>query len=175
MVNTDINKKIEDIAIRFLKIKEEHEKRVSEFEEKRKKFYEIMDSYFSDIGQSSVKFDMQGPVMRSISIRKISKSSIEWDAKKLESRLDKDIVSRVIKKQYKVNDMPGLIKYLKTCGVNPIIFKKYITVEKTVDEKEIDNLGDTGRITVSQIDGCYKIKDSKPYFTVTSVSDERNG
>ena len=62
--------------------------------------------------------------------------------------------------------MPALVTYLKECGVDPKIFKSFIVTTKSVDTKELDRLEEIGKITTSQVQGCYTVKNQKPYFTV---------
>lgn len=72
----------------------------------------------------------------------------------------------VIDKSYTITDINRLIVYLKSCGVDPKVFKSFINVTKTVDEKKLDKLADLGLISKEQLEGCYTLKRQKPYFTV---------
>lgn len=64
--------------------------------------------------------------------------------------------------------MPGLIEYLKSCGVNPKKFKSFLNVTKTVNQKEIDQLFLTGKLSEKDVDGCYTTEKKNPYYTVTT-------
>lgn len=103
----------------------------------------------------------------SLVVNRVEKTSIEWDADKLAKRVDKSIANKIIRKQYRIADMRGLIEYLKECGVDPKVFKKFIIVDRTVDEQAIDRLGDTGELSTNAISGCYTVKCQKPYFTMS--------
>ena len=72
----------------------------------------------------------------------------------------------VIDKSYTITDINRLIIYLKSCGVDPKVFKSFINVTKTVDEKKLDKLADLGLIRKEQLEGCYTLKRKKPRFTV---------
>ena len=72
----------------------------------------------------------------------------------------------VIDKSYTITDINRLIIYLKSCGVDPKVFKSFINVTKTVDEKKLDKLAELGVIRKEQLEGCYTLKRKKPYFTV---------
>ena len=104
-------------------------------------------------------------------VKMVERVTIDWNPDRLEKKLPKQIAKKVIRKQYRVNDMDGLIKYLKTCNVDPSVFKKYITVDKTVDQNEVDRLGDIGQISVQAVSGCYVVKCQKPYFTISVKKD----
>ena len=56
------------------------------------------------------------------------------DANKLECALRKSIASKVIEKRYEIIDIEGLVEYLKTCNVDPQIFKSFIDVIVAFDE-----------------------------------------
>lgn len=155
-------------ALDFFHQKEKYDSISKEFESKKNAFYDVMEEYFRDINRNSVTFDGINNGV-GLSVKRVGKASINWDINKIEKRIDKSIAKRVIKKQYRISDMEGLKTYLKSCGVNPKIFKSFITVEKSVDEKELDNLSETGYISVKQIRGCYTLDNKKPYYTVHSV------
>lgn len=174
MGQQSLEQKAADAAWEFFHLKEEHDRRQKEFDEQKRAFYEIMSEYFSINGGSSVSFDNNEFVGGQLVIKKVEKTSIEWDAEKLEKKVEKSIAKQVIKKQYRISDMQGLIQYLKSCGVDPTMFKKFILVDKTVDEKAVDRLGDTGQLTVKQISGCYVVKSQKPYFTTSVKKDDDN-
>lgn len=107
-----------------------------------------------------------------LTVKMVERTTIEWDAEKLEKRLTKPIASKVIKKQYRITDMRGLSRYLKSCGVDVDVFKRYIAIDKTVDQKEVDRLGELGQMTVKDISGCYIVKCQKPYFTLSLKRDD---
>lgn len=88
------------------------------------------------------------------------------------SKLSKEDLSLIVKKTYIINDIDGLIDYLKSCGVDPKQFKTFLTIEKTVDNKKIDELSNIGKITEEDITGCYTIKESESYFKISEVEDE---
>lgn len=70
----------------------------------------------------------------------------------------------VIDKSYTITDIDSLIIYLKSCGVDPKVFKSFINVTKTVDEKKLDKLADLGLIRKEQLEGCYTLKCKKTFF-----------
>lgn len=151
---------------KFEEVKQKYEQIKAEFEMAMLELTDAMDSK-----NVSFKPDKLSNGERLV-VRKVEKTSIEWDADKLESKLPKSVAKKVIKKQYRITDMQGLIEYLKACNVNPQIFKKYIAIERTVDVKAVDQLGELGEISVQQISGCYVVKCHKPYFTLSVKKDD---
>ena len=110
-------------------------------------------------------------------ITRIQNTRIKFDPDLLEKALGKTLSEDVIIKHYTVNDMFGLTAYLKQCknGVDPKVFKSFISVSKTVDTKALDQLEALGKITAKQIQGCYTISKDVPYFTVSVGKGQING
>ena len=173
MGQKNLDTKATNAAWEFFHQKEEFDQTKKEFEEAKKQFEEIMLEYMSK-GKSAT-FESDGFTDGQLVVKKVEKTSIEWDAEKLEKRVEKSVAKQVIKKQYRIANMRGLVQYLKSCGVDPKIFKKFLLVDKTVDEKAVGRLGDTGELTVRQISGCYLVKSQKPYFIISVKKDDGDG
>lgn len=106
-----------------------------------------------------------------INVSPICRRKIIWDIKKLKENLDKEICSRIIEKEYRIVDMPGLAEYLKSCGVKYKVFKRYIEVDEKVNNEEIDHLSEVGDIVESDIKDCYTVEVSDAYIRIKE--DER--
>lgn len=104
-----------------------------------------------------------------VRVTKIRRNKILWNLVQLKKKLDKKLYKQIVTKEYTINDMNGLIEYLKSCGVNPNEFKKYIDVDETLNEAELDRLYDTGKITKGQLEGCYVSELSEPYIRLTEL------
>lgn len=167
--------------------KEELRQSVQSFFEKQKKFKKVqedfnrikaqfnsdMEDYFQcNSIDKSLSISTEEMIDECIVVTRVQKSSVDFNADKLEVALGKKLAEQVIDKKYEVTDMHGLIAYLKECGADPQIFKSFISVSKKVDTKELDRLEDIGKISVEQVKGCYTIKSQNPYFTVKSGKDK---
>lgn len=110
-------------------------------------------------------------------IKPIINKKITWDIGKLSKKVSKEILNEVVDKKYSINDMDGLIAYLKSCGVNPKEFKKFINVEKSVNNKKIDELGQLGEIDIEQLSGCYELQANFSYVKISNLeaSDAEGG
>ena len=142
----------------------------AEFNEMKAQFYSDMESYFEAEQIEGAEFangDLQ--------VTRTQKSSVEFNADKLEKALGKKLAKSVVLKQYQIIDMDGLIAYLKECDVDPSIFKSFLSVTKTVDTKELDRLEELGKVTLEQVKGCYSVKRQSPYFTVTVKRGQDDG
>ena len=120
------------------------------------------------------KIDADG-MQQVLNVSMVERTNIKWFAEKLEKRVTKPIARQVIKKNYTIRDMKGLSKYLASCGVDQNEFKKYIEVEKTVDQQEVERLSEVGKISVKNISGCYMVECQKPYFKLSVKKVDGDG
>lgn len=150
--------------------------RHSKFQEIKKKyealkgdFEQTMLEYFDGLGKSrkTARFDggATNPDAKLV-VTKVERTKVEWLPEKLKQKVPRELHKRLFKKRYEITDMPNLVKYLKSCGVDPKIFKAFVAVEETVDEKALDQLDDEGLLTLNMISGCYMVHCQKPYFTL---------
>lgn len=102
-----------------------------------------------------------------VTVTKVRRKKITWDLEALKKKLSKEKFITVVNKEYTVIDMPGLVKYLKTCGVDAKKFKKFINVSETLDETKLDTMYETGKLKQEEIRGCYTVGMSEPYFRIT--------
>ena len=146
------------------------------FGEIKANFYDDMEDYFKH-NNIDGKLIIDGDEFannESFVITRIQSSKIEFNANKLEKALGKELSQNVIQKHYEITDMIGLITYLKENGIDPKVFKSFVSVRKSVDTKELDRLEELGMITAEQIKGCYTIKTQNPYFTVNIGKGQEN-
>lgn len=102
-----------------------------------------------------------------VTVTKVRRKKITWDLEALRKKLSKEKFTTVVNKEYTVVDMPGLVKYLKTCGVDAKKFKKFINVSETLDETKLDTMYETGKLKQEEIRGCYTVGVSEPHFRIT--------
>jgi hypothetical protein len=107
-------------------------------------------------------------------VTRIQSSKVEFNPDKLERVLGKELSRDVIQKHYEIVDMAGLISYLQGYGINPKVFKSFISIRKSVNTKELDRLESLGKITAEQVKGCYTVKSQNPYFTVNIGKGQGN-
>lgn len=102
-----------------------------------------------------------------VTVTKVRRKKIIWDLEALKKKLSKEKFKDVVNKKYTVVDMQGLVKYLKTCGVDAKKFKKFIDVSETLNETKLDTMYETGKLKQEEIRGCYTVGMSEPYFRIT--------
>ena len=148
----------------------------TQFCEIKADFYNDMEDYFkyNNIdGKLTIECNELADV-QSFVVTRIQSSRVEFNPDKLEKALGKELSRDVIQKHYEIVDMNGLVTYLKECGINPKVFKSFVSVRKTVNTKELDKLEELGKITAEQIKGCYTVKSQSPYFTVNIGKGQNN-
>ena len=104
-----------------------------------------------------------------LNVTRVRTKKVTWLLDKLKQNVGKDIYSEVVNKTYTVNDMQGLIRYLKTCGVDPKKFKRFIDVTEELDETKLDTYYETGALKTKDIEGCYTVKMGEPYIRITEL------
>lgn len=123
---------------------------------------------FNDLNVSFTGFD------GTIEVSKVQPTRVTFDVEAVEQALGKKRAKAVTMRRYEVNDMDALILYLKECGVDPKIFRSFITVDKSVNNNAIDHMVETGQVTEEELQGCYTISKSEPYFKVNIVKGKND-
>lgn len=148
--------KFKDIESQYKKKNEELQKKIREFM-KLNEFTEFKFLSKSKMGDIPLR------------VLNVVPKSVTFDVKKLKEKLDREIFNEVVNKEYVINDFPGLVKYLKKCGVDPKKFKTFIDVTETVDTKKLDELGSLGEISEEDIDGCYEVTEKNGFVKITEL------
>lgn len=104
-----------------------------------------------------------------LNVTRIRTKRVTWLLDKLKQKLGKDTYKDVVDKTYTVNDIQGLIKYLKSCGVDAKKFKKFIDVDETLNETKLNTYYETGALKKSDIEGCYDVNVGEPYIRLTEL------
>ena len=137
------------------------------FDQFKKSFEEEMELVFAESKTDSVSFSVGSDYKDELFVvKKRRRTYIKWNFQKLAKNLGNKLFKQVVNKKYIVNDMLGLIEYLKSCNVDPNIFKKYIDVEYSLNEAELDNLELLGKVKAEQLEGCFDLSFSKPWYSV---------
>lgn len=151
-------------------------------DEEKKKFTKAMDWYFSlkpNRGKSSevftVAYDDEDGTRATggdYRVTKVQRRSISWDIDKLKERVDKSLWTDVIDTTMECIDPVGLAKYARSLGADPKVFRSFFNIRHSANAKEIDRLSEVGKITRADIDGCYEVIESKPWYRVSFKAAE---
>lgn len=153
-----------------LRFKKEQER----FNNIKQSFYCDMEELFDYEGIDKLVVEANDLDGEDLVVNKVQKTSIDFDVDKLESRLDKKLSKEVIEKKYTITDFDRLVIYLRSCGVDPKVFKSFLSVTKTADTKKLDKLADLGYINKDDLADCYEVTCDKPYFAVRVKRGRRN-
>lgn len=116
------------------------------------------------------KDEVNGPTV--LKVLKVSPVKIKWLPEKLEKALGKERCSELIDKTYIIEDMDGLIKYLKSCGVNPKKFKSFLRVDKKVNPDVLKQMDELGEISSDEVKGCYEATHVSSYLKIMLKQEE---
>lgn len=154
---------------RFKRIKDDFDKKKEQLEVKIRNFMYINGvETFNFLAQSGNRFSKDNCPLK---VTNVKQRKVIFNIPKLEERFDKKTLDKFIKKEYKINDWVGLVKYLKSCGVNPKKFLSFIDVSKEVDSKKLDELGELGEVTLADLKGCFEIQENVGYIKITETEE----
>lgn len=164
-------------AIELFKITAAHRVSEKEYKEKRQ-------SLMKDISNFLFVNGINGFIARSVDgknqpiaykVKKVIKNRVIYDADRVEEAIGKELASEIIEKEYTVNDMAGLISYLKDlkeCGVDPKVFKEFIDVSKNVNTSNLEQAYQLGKIDMQDLRGCYDVELISYYIDVKEVDEQ---
>lgn len=159
--------KIKQASLELFKITAKFKKIEEEYKQKKQELQSVIFKRGYD------EFAIDTPQLgRYIKVKPVESYKVIWDVDKLNKKLDKEVMNQIVDKTYTIADFDGLIKYLKSCGVNPKKFASYLNIEKKVNNKKIDELGELGEITLDDIQDCYKKEKISEYIKFSEVDTE---
>jgi hypothetical protein len=95
------------------------------------------------------------------SVSKKVDTELEFFSDSLSQKLDKKVFNRVTNKTMTIENINGLVKFLKSYGVDPKEFKNFIKTSREVDVAEVERLIDLGEIQIEDLQGCFKAEFSE--------------
>lgn len=137
-------------------------KKQEELMKKKKSiFYALMDSVMNE-EQMAVDFEST-EVESELVVTKVQKTTVKWNADKLQKT---GIADEAIRKNISIINWEGFTKYLKSIGGSAKEVKKFLSVEKQVDTKCLEELELLGAVTKEDLEGCYTANVAAPYYLV---------
>lgn len=104
-------------------------------------------------------------------VTRVRRTTVKWDVDKLRKALNKEQFKRATTKECTITNLDGLVKYLKSCGVDPKKFKKYISVNTQVNADVLEQMYAVGEISQKDVKGCYTTEMGEPYMRLTELKD----
>lgn len=164
---------VKEAAVLFLDKKSKFEAVEEKFKKIKAEFASTAKKYFISKGIQKAEFQSKrSEVGSTVTVTMVQKASVVFDIDKLKQKLGKKLAKKIIKRQYEIVDIDGLIAYLQDCGVDPKVFKSFLNVTEEVDEEELGQLEQLGKVDRDSIKDCYTVHKSEPYFRVT---EKQNG
>ena len=158
--------KITEAVLELHKLNSEFKDYKSNFENQKEKLQNKIKDYTDKNNLEEFGIESKLGMFK---IRPVINKKIIWDIDKLSGKLDKEILNEITDKQYTINDMDGLITYLKSCGVNPRKFKEFLNIDKKINDKKVDELCQLGDITENDITGCYEVQANFSYIKISEL------
>ena len=164
------NEEVKQNAIKLYELKEDFRQTEKAFKENKDKISKEISNFLFSYGVDGFEFVASSGFCakepKVLSVKKVRRKSITYIADNIENALGKKKASEFVDKKYVIDDYKGLINYLKECGVNPNVFKKFISVEKTVNVKKLEQAYDLGKVKLEDLQGCYSVKEISSYIDV---------
>lgn len=164
--------KIGRLSYELYKLNKKHDKEEADYKERKKQIFseikqytehEHIDDYAINTAEGNFKF------------RPVVATKIIWNMEKLQEKVGKKLLNQFTDRTYVITDYESLIEYLKSCGVNPKKFAEFISVERKVNKKKLDNLSDLGEISADDISDCYRIEISSEYIKISELESLGDG
>lgn len=131
-------------------------------------------AYFAKSKEKSLSFSVG---KKSYKVTDVNQKMFVWDSEKLYDKLidegmDKEKVKSFISTEVVINDWNGFAEFLKSKGIKAKEVLDFITINRKVDTKKVNQLSEIGEITEKDIEGCYELKDKAGYVTLTEWENE---
>lgn len=154
----------------FLEAKKEFEAAEAVFKATKKQFYAFVEKSIN-----TSKFDKKIEVPNvdhtgDYVLTRVQRVKVTWDVEKTEAALkniDRNFAADIVQKELTLADKKGFVEYAKALGADPKKLFSFFVVNKTIDEKALNNLTEIGEIDETKLQGCYDVKADEPYWKVT--------
>ena len=150
------DKKIKSICFELFKVKQMEQEAKQKYAEIQSKLKE----YFRNKEEKSLQFSVGN---KSYKITDVNPQKIVWNIDKLLKQfkandVDKEVINQIVKKNYTITDWNGFASVLKSYGVPAKEVLEYISVDKKVDQKKMNELSEIGELNETTIEGCYSVE-----------------
>jgi len=163
--------KITKLSIELYELNKKHDAFEQEYKERKKQIFSEIKKYTEKENITSYGVNSKQGFFKFVPV---VTTTINWDIDKLQEKVDKNLLKQFIDKTYTISDYDGLIEYLKSCGVNPKKFAEYLSVDKKVNKKKLDQLSDMGDITMDDLADCYKVEVKSEYVKISELERQED-
>lgn len=107
-----------------------------------------------------------------MSCKRVKPTTIKYNEEAMLRSLKKDEINALFDKSYEIIDIFGLIQLLKSYGVSPKQFKKFISVKQTLSSEKLNHLYEIGILTLDDLKGCYTVVKKSEYWKISAKINE---
>lgn len=170
LTNNPKHRKVKEICFELFKIKQSEQ----ELKEHYGELQSRLKLWFEKTGSNAVQFSVGD---RNYKVSDVRPKKIIWDCELLqkslkEKEIEPEIIQFVIEKKCEITDWNGFFKVLKKYGVKQKEVMQYISVEKKVNQKKLDEYSELGLVLPEDIDGCYRVEQQDGYCKLTDWEQE---
>lgn len=80
---------------------------------------------------------------------------IEYDVDAILKNVDEKLTKQFIKKDCKIVDWDGFVKFFKRLGADPKELRRFLSITRKVDEDVLKKLYESGELSIEDLDRCY--------------------
>lgn len=161
--------KIEQIILDLKRLNDEDKNRQSEYKSKKKMYEEKIIKFLGKKNEKSYDFIQSNHKLKATFVEN---KKVDFNVDMIEQIIDKDLFNEIVDKTYVVSDYNGLVKYLKSIGANPKVFKEFIQCEKQINKEKLNQLSELGDISLDDLEGCYTVSVTSSYIKLTDTELE---
>lgn len=109
----------------------------------------IIATYFKKSGNRRIDGD-------EVTAYEQSRTNIKYDVPAIMAKLPKDTYSQFIERNYSISDWEGFVALCKKHGISGKQLRPFVTIQYSVDQNKLNKLYDHGKVSLSDLDGCYE-------------------
>lgn len=166
------HRKVKQICYELFKIKQSEQ----ELKEHYGELQSRLKTWLEKNNSNAVQFSIGD---RNYKVSDVRPRKIVWDCDRLrkqlkENNVESEVIQSVFDTIYTVTDWNGFSGVLKKYGVNPKEVLKYVSVERKVNQKKLDEVSELGLIVPEDINGCYEVIVQDGYCKLSEWENEEN-
>jgi len=161
--------KLEEVILKLKKLNDDEKKHQEEYKTNKKMYEEKIIKFLGKKNEKSYDFTQSN---RRLKATFIENKKVDFNVEMIEQIVDKDLFEEFVEKTYTISDYEGLVKYLKSLGANPKVFKEFIHCEKQVNKNKLNQLSELGDISLDDLNGCYNVSVTSSYIKITETELE---
>lgn len=102
-------------------------------------------------------------------VNRIQSQKIVWSLDNLRKKVSKSLFKTFVNKTYTINNPKAFMDYMKQLGADPKKVKSFIQIDEELNESALNELYETGKLTLDDVEGCYTIKVNEPFIKLSEV------